>query len=165
MTKRAAQTISLLLAGGVMLAGCGQGGQTAAPPPGNAAPTGFDDLLDRDQERETIWNLFGAQDDPNVNIAVSKYIWVATLDVLSFLPVRNADPFTGMIVTDYGVPPGGGRAYRATVHISDPALDARSLNLSLHTQGGGVASPETLRAVEDAILTRARQLRAVDARL
>ncbi|MBV1904088.1 MAG: DUF3576 domain-containing protein, partial [Marinosulfonomonas sp.] len=87
-----------------------------------------------------------------------------SLDVLSFLPVQSADPFTGVIVTGYGTPPGGGRAYRATIFVNDPALDARSLNVSLHTRGGP-ASTATVRAVEDAILTRARQLRIGDSRL
>lgn len=89
---------------------------------------------------------------------VNKYIWNATLDVLSFLPVQSADPFTGVIITGYGTPPGGGRAYRAVIHVTDPALDARTLNLSLYTRGGAVSS-DTIHAVEDAILTRARQLR------
>jgi len=57
-----------------------------------------------------------------------------------------------------GRPPGGGSAYRATILISDPALDARSLNVALQTRNGPV-STGTQRAVEDAILTRARQLR------
>jgi hypothetical protein len=48
--------------------------------------------------------------------------------------------------------------------IQDPALDARSLNVSLRTRGGTV-SRETLREVENAILTRARQLRIQDSRL
>ena len=34
-------------------------------------------------------------------------------------------------------PPGGGRAYRATIYIQDPALDARSLKLAMQTRGGG----------------------------
>jgi hypothetical protein len=70
-----------------------------------------------------------------------------------------------VIVTGYGSPPGGGRAYRATVYVQDPALDARSLKLSLQARGGGHASPDTVRAVEDAILTRARQLRIRDGKL
>ena len=63
------------------------------------------------------------------------------------------------------MPPGGGRAYRATVYVRDPALDARSLKVAMQTQGGGAGSPETVRQVEDAILTRARQLRNQDSRL
>lgn len=95
------------------------------------------------------------------SVAVNRYLWAASLDVLSFLPVQEADPFTGVIATGYGRPPGGGRAYRATIHISDPAMDARALNLSLLTKSGPVAA-ETVRAVEDAILSRARQLRIAD---
>lgn len=98
------------------------------------------------------------------SVAVNRYLWAASLDVLSFLPVQDADPFSGVIVTGYGTPPGGGRSYRATIHISDPALDARSLHLSLLTRSGP-ASADTVRAVEDAILARARQLRIADGRL
>ncbi|MEM8591458.1 MAG: DUF3576 domain-containing protein [Pseudomonadota bacterium] len=92
-------------------------------------------------------------------VAVNRYIWNASLDVLSFLPIETVDPFTGVIVTGFGTPPGGSRAYRATVLVNDPALDARSLKVSLVTRAGP-ASPDTVRAVEDAILTRARQLRS-----
>lgn len=116
------------------------------------------------RERGTIWDLFGNRDDPNVTVEVNKYIWNASLDVLSFLPLEAADPFSGVIVTGFGRPPGGGRAYRATIYVQDPALDARSLNLALMTQSGP-ASRETVQAVEDAILTRARQLRIADGRL
>ncbi|WP_420857682.1 DUF3576 domain-containing protein [Marivivens marinus] len=98
------------------------------------------------------------------SVAVNRYLWAASLDVLSFLPIESVDPFTGVIVFGYGTPPGGGRAYRATVHISDPALDARALNVALQTRSGPVAT-ETQLAVEDAILARARQLRIADGRL
>ena len=83
--------------------------------------------------------------------------------MLNFLPVQSVDPFTGVIVTGFGTPPGGGRAYRATVLIDDPALDARSLNVALQSRGGPV-SAATSRAVEDAILSRARELRIADNR-
>lgn len=114
--------------------------------------------------RSTIWDLFRNADDPNTTIEVNKYIWVAALDVLDFLPIESVDPFTGVIVTGYGTPPGGGQAYRATIYVQDPALDARSLKLSLQTRSGPV-DPETLRAVEDAILSRARELRIADSNL
>lgn len=117
------------------------------------------------KQEGTIWALFDNSSDPNTTVEVNKYIWNATLDILSFLPVQTVDPFTGVIVTGYGVPPGGGRAYRATVYIQDPALDARSLKLSLQTRGGAAVSRDTQRAVEDAILTRARQLRIRDSKL
>ena len=118
-----------------------------------------------DKKRSTIWDLFGNRDDPNTTVEVNKYIWTASLDVLNFLPIESVDPFTGVIVTGYGTPPGGGRAYRATIYIQDPALDARSLKLAMQTRGGGAVAPETIRAIEDAILTRARQLRIADTKL
>ncbi|MDO5648603.1 DUF3576 domain-containing protein [Paracoccus sp. (in: a-proteobacteria)] len=117
------------------------------------------------QTESTIWDLFGNRENPNFTVGVNKYLWNASLDVLNFLPVQTIDPYTGVIQTGYGTPPGGGRAYRATIKISDPALDARSLKLSLQGPGGAAVEPGTVRAVEDAILTRARQLRIQDGRL
>ena len=116
-----------------------------------------------EEERSTFWDAFRKQDNQN-KIAVNKYIWLAAIEVLDFLPIKTVDPFTGVIVTDYGTPPNGGRSYRATILINDPALDARSLNVSLQTRGG-TASTATVRAIEDAILSRARQLRVQDDRL
>ncbi|TCO69601.1 DUF3576 domain-containing protein [Rhodovulum euryhalinum] len=121
--------------------------------------------IDRDrQSKSTIWDLFTNSDDPNTTVEVNKYLWQASLDVLNFLPIRSVDPFSGVIVTGYGTPPGGGRAYRATVYVQDPALDARSLKVALHSQSGAVDSA-TVRAVEDAIMTRARQIRIRDSKL
>lgn len=117
-----------------------------------------------EKRESTLFDLFTNVDDPNTTIEVNKYLWNASLDVLNFLPIQSADPFTGVIVTGYGTPPGGGQAYRATIYIRDPALEARSLNVALATRGGP-ASTETVRAVEDAILTRARQLRIADLKL
>jgi len=97
-------------------------------------------------------------------VAVNRYLWAASLDVLNFLPIQAVDPFTGVISTGFGTPPGGSRAYRATVYIIDPALDARSLNVALQSRSGPVAL-ETQRAIEDAILSRARQLRVADGAL
>ncbi len=114
-------------------------------------------------EESSIWDVFG----PNTTeqtVYVNKYLWAASLDVLNFLPVQTVDPFTGIIVTGYGTPPGGGRSYRATVHIKDPALEARSLSVALQTSSGAVSSATT-RAVEDAILSRARQMRIADSKI
>jgi hypothetical protein len=116
------------------------------------------------QERDTtIWDIF-KRDNSDVTVKVNKYIWAASLEVLDFLPVESIDPFSGVIVTGYGTPPGGGRSYRATILVRDPALDARSLHVALQTSGGRAVSDSTVRAVEDAILARARQLRIRDGR-
>lgn len=115
------------------------------------------------QGRSTIWDVFKPS-DAQTNVKVNKYLWNASLDVLSFLPIETVDPFTGVIVTGYGRPPGGGKAYRATILISDAALEARSLNVALQS-GNRPVSTGTARAVEDAILARARQLRIADGKL
>jgi len=119
---------------------------------------------DFDPDAPGVFSLFTGGDDPNVTVAVNRYIWNAALDILDFMPIESADPFTGVIVYGFGTPPGGGQAYRATVFVRDPALDARSLNVALVGRSGP-ASTETVRAIEDAILTRARELRVRDARL
>lgn len=116
-------------------------------------------------EREsTVWDLFENRRDPSRTYQVNRYIWNASLDVLDFLPLESVDPFTGVIVTGWGRPPNGGQAYRATVRVTDPALDARSLKLTLRNRRG-VVDTDTLTAIEAAILTRARQLRRAEEQL
>ena len=110
-----------------------------------------------------IWDFFNIGGDANAGLEVNRFLWNASLDVLNFLPIESVDPFTGVIVYGYGLPPGGGTAYRGTVYISSPALDARSLNVALQTRSGPV-SADTRRAIEDAILSRARQLRIAGGR-
>lgn len=142
-----------------ILAGCGGGGLLGGA--GRSTAQGAAQASGEDGN-STFWDLFGNRENPNYTVGVNKYLWNASLEVLNFLPVQSVDPFTGVIVTGYGTPPGGGRSYRATIKISDPALDARSLKLSLQGAGGSAVAPDTVRAVEDAILTRARQLRIRD---
>jgi len=142
----------------VLLSGCGAFSNVFN---GNSTQS---ESIDAESERGTVWDLFSNSDDPNTTIEVNKYIWNAAFDVLDFLPIQTADPFSGIIVTGFGTPPGGGTAYRATIFVRDPALEARSLNLALATRSGP-APTATVRAVEDAILTRARQLRIRDLNL
>ena len=152
------------------LAGCGQnslfGGVSAGPtgePTGAEPPQVFSDAsAGGSGDGSSIWDIFGPT-TTDQTVAVNRYLWNASLDVLSFLPVQSVDPFSGVIVTGFGTPPGGGRAYRATVHVTDPALDARALRVSLQSRNGPVAAG-TARAVEDAILARARQMRIADDR-
>ncbi len=130
----------------------------------DAQRAGLERAIPSDRPKSTIWDLFSNRDNPSTTVAVNRYLWNASLEVLDFLPKETVDPFTGVIVTGYGTPPGGGRAYRATILVDDPALDARSLKVSLSTKSGPVDAA-TQRAVEDAILTRARQLRVRDGKL
>jgi len=114
--------------------------------------------------RSSVFDLFQNNDDPNVTVEVNRYLWNASLEILDFMPIEAADPFSGVISFDYGTPPGGSRAYRATVYIQDPALEARALRVAVQSRNGAV-DRETARAIEDAILTRARQLRIRDSGL
>ena len=143
----------LAMASLVALAGCG-GQETKLNPKAWEVEGGRE--ADKYRNQAGLFDAFTGNADAGVK--VNRFLWTASLDVLDFLPVQSADPFTGVISTGYGTPPGGGTAYRATVLISDPALDARSLNVALQTRRGPV-SAGTQRAVEDAILARARQLR------
>jgi len=146
-------SVALMALMALLLAGCGGG----LPASDDTAPV-------QDTGRSTLFDLFENRDDPNVTLEVNRYLWTASQDILSFLPLEKADPFTGVLVYGFGTPPGSGRSYRATVYIRDPALDARSLNVALATRGGP-ADADTTRAIEDAILTRARQLRVAEERL
>lgn len=164
------KTLRLAMLAGLVLALAGCGGRLGdmfrrSPGPEANAPQERVDTSASADSTSTLWDLFENRDDPNTTVEVNRYIWNAALDVLSFLPVESVDPFSGVIVTGYGVPPGGGRAYRATVYVQDPALDARSLKVALQARGGGAVPDATVRAIEDAILTRARQLRIRDRRL
>ena len=90
--------------------------------------------------------------------AVNKYLWQASVEVLSFLPINSADPFSGIIVFGKGKAPGSSQSYDATVYVSDPALDARSLSVTVRSANGTISSAAK-REIESAILSRARQLR------
>ena len=90
--------------------------------------------------------------------SVNKYLWQASIEVLNFLPINSADPFSGIIVFGKGKAPGSVQFYDATVYISDPALDARSLSVTVRSSNGTVSSAAK-REIESAILSRARQLR------
>ncbi|NCW04649.1 MAG: DUF3576 domain-containing protein [Rhodobacteraceae bacterium] len=116
--------------------------------------------LEDESKQTTIWDALNS-DLSQTPVKVNRYIWQAALEVLDFMPIETIDPFSGVIVMGYGVPPGGDKAYRATVYVSEPALDARTLRVAVATRAGA-ASPQTMRTLEDAILSRARQLRELD---
>ena len=174
MRARFAQ-LTMTLAAAALLAGCGGGGlggnlfgggQTQEVQTSGNTRLGLneDGHVVPMERGESIFDLFGGGADPNVTVEVNRYLWNASLEILDFMPIEAADPFTGIIVYGYGTPPGGSRAYRATVYIQDPALEARSLRVAVQSRGGAVAR-ETARQIEDAILTRARQLRIRDGSL
>ncbi|MBT8472501.1 MAG: DUF3576 domain-containing protein [Marinicaulis sp.] len=100
---------------------------------------------------------------------VNRYLWAASLETLDFLPVFSADPIAGLIITDWYVnPEAPSERFKTTVYILDTALRADGLRVSVFRQerpeeGGewidAAVNPATAREIENAILTRARQLR------
>ena len=157
--------VGVALGVALVLSGCGGMFQSGERSRAAAAEIQAQERVrDGTEGQSTVWDLFSNNQPPSVTVEVNRYLWNASLEVLDFLPVQSVDPFSGVIVTGFGTPPGGGRAYRAAVLVNDPAMDARSLNVALMT-GAGPADQATIRAVEDAILTRARQLRVRDGRL
>jgi len=126
-------------------------------------PKALSDTASEADRRSTIWDAFNTDISTNP-VKVNRYIWQASIEVLDFMPIDTVDPFSGIIVMGYGIPPGGNTEYRATVHVTEPALDARALRVALATRSGP-ATAETMRSLEDAILSRARQIRRDDSRL
>lgn len=101
-------------------------------------------------------------------IGVNGYLWRASLDTLAFMPLASADPYGGVIVTDWYVnPETPAERFKATVYILDTRLRADGLNVTVFKQskdinGAWVDAPvadQTATDIENAILTRARQLR------
>ena len=101
-------------------------------------------------------------------IGVNGYLWRATLDTLAFMPLASADPYGGVVITDwYANPEKPDERFKATVYILDARLRADGLNVTVFKEvsngaGGWTAAPtadQTSTDIENAILTRARQLR------
>ena len=101
------------------------------------------------------------------SLGVNAYLWRATLDTLSFLPLASADPDGGVVITDwYANPSKADERLKATVYILDTRLRADGLSAAVfrETLVGGAwvpasVSPDTNLALETAILAKARQLR------
>jgi hypothetical protein len=128
-------------------------------------------------------SMFGGDDDPisvasgganddTGGLGVNSYLWRATLDTLSFMPLASADPFGGVIITDWHSDPSTPtERVKATVYILDTNLRADALNVSIFRQETGVngwqdatVNPETAIQIENAILRRARELRLAQIR-
>ncbi len=98
---------------------------------------------------------------------VNRYLWSASLETLDFLPVFSADPIAGLIITDwYANPETPEERFKVNVYILDSALRADALRVSIFRQAkisnawqDASTNPATAREIENAILTRARQLR------
>ena len=105
---------------------------------------------------------------PQAGIGVNSYLWRASLDTLAFMPLASADPFGGTIITDWYINPEKlDERLKATVYILDTRLRADGLNVTVFKQvkndkGEWIDAPVSAQTdidIENAILTRARQLR------
>ena len=104
-------------------------------------------------------------------IQVNAYLWRATLDTLSFMPLVSADPFGGVIITDWYQPPGdAGERYKATAYILGQDLRADGVRVTVFKQviqngqwTDAEVAPGTSQDIEDKVLARARQLRVQSA--
>lgn len=116
--------------------------------------------------------LFGKKKDDaagaGTGVAVNSFLWRASLDTLSFMPLSAADPFGGVIITDWYSPPETpDRRFKANAYILDRDLRADGIRVTLFQQrrdatgnwSDAAVEEKTATDLEDAILTRARQLR------
>jgi hypothetical protein len=107
-------------------------------------------------------------DAAGTGLGVNAYLWRATLDTLSFMPLSSADPFGGVVITDWYSPPGvTGERFRATAYILGRQLRSDGVRVVVFRQeqqrGAWVDAPVsagTASELEDQVLNRARELRA-----
>jgi uncharacterized protein DUF3576 len=103
-------------------------------------------------------------------MGVNNYLWHATLDTLSFMPLASADPFGGVIITEwYSAPQDPNERLKVTIYILDRRLRADGIKIAVFRQTrsneGWVdagTNADTATKLEDEILTRARELRLAD---
>jgi hypothetical protein len=178
--RTSARIASVAFLGGLLLA-CGDGSYAAKDPvgPRPGPKTKYDPFYDKSLFGEDGISLNALRSgsggilggDEKARLPVNKYIWQAALDTLSFLPLVSTDPFTGVIATDWGATAEApGERFKVTAYILNPGLSAASLKVAVfrEVRGGdgqwlpAPVSADTARQLEDAILTRARQIRIAE---
>ncbi|MBC8132310.1 MAG: DUF3576 domain-containing protein [Deltaproteobacteria bacterium] len=109
----------------------------------------------------------GGKKAKGTEIGVNGYLWRAATDVIKFMPLASADPYGGVIITDwYTDAATPNERFKVTVYILDTRLRADALNVSVFKQvnNGGTwtdapTAAQTEADMENAILDRARKLR------
>ena len=110
----------------------------------------------------------GGSREEGAGLGVNAYLWRGALDTLACMPLSSADPFGGVIITDWYQPPtAAGERFKATAYILGRQLRADGVRVSLFrqvAQGGQWVDAEVSRAttgeIENKVLARARELRA-----
>ncbi|KZD12840.1 hypothetical protein AUP43_00425 [Oceanibaculum pacificum] len=120
-------------------------------------------------------SLLGGDDEEQrggPGIGVNAFLWRASLDTVSFMPVASADPFGGVIITDWYSPPENqNERYKINLYILDRTLRADGVRASIFRQRRATTGqwvdvqtdPGMGSDLENTILTRARQLRVASA--
>lgn len=118
--------------------------------------------------------VFGKSNDNKFDMAgggggmrVNPYLWKATIDTLSFMPLASADASGGVVITDwYTSAANASERLKVTVYIQDRVLRADAVKVTVHKEvnkGGGwlpgTTDANTARQLEDIILTKARDLK------
>jgi len=106
--------------------------------------------------------------DESGALGVNAYLWRGTLDTLSFMPLVSADPFGGVVITDWYQPAAAtGERFKATAYILGRQLRVDGVRVSVFRQvlqGGqwvdAPVSAATGTELENKVLARARELRA-----
>jgi hypothetical protein len=116
-----------------------------------------------------IPGLFGGGDAKKEQneIGVNSFLWRASMETLAFMPLTSADPFGGVIITDwYANPQKPNERFKATVYILDTRLRADGIKVALFretlTANGwqtAPTDPDTSLQLENAILKKARELK------
>ena len=155
----------LVLAG----AGCQPGAeQTPLPDPRKRGAPQAEGTIFGDDGIGSI-SLFGggSTSAEHSGIGVNSYLWRASLDTIAFMPLLSADPFGGVIITDWYILEGSpDERFKMTVYIRERALRADGVQVAVFRQervGGGEwedrpTSQNTAVNLENKILERARQL-------
>lgn len=176
MLNKKALSLAVLLSAAILpFAGC-----SSLTPKGEAKyPSGLDRSATGEDiygEKESIFgnnglSIFGGKKkdaaDGSTGIGVNSYLWRASLDTVSFMPLASADPFGGVIITDwYSSPEKPNEQFKVNVFILDRQLVSNGIKVRVFRQVKSGSSwkdssvaDSTATQMEDAILTRARQLR------
>ena len=152
------------------LSGCG-GVKTSNADVYNASNTGVPAAQASDGSSGLSWIVGKGASSSSAQatqIQVNAYLWRSTLDTLSFMPLVSADPFGGVIITDWYSPPATpGERFKVNAYILSKQLTANAVQVSVFHQvqtGTGwadaPADPSVASGLEDRILAHAADLQA-----
>lgn len=166
--SRAYSLVPAVLVASLALTGCSSwGGKTETVEDQMKSDYKFGSLLGT----EGGINLFGRNKRVDQNdgsgLGVNGFLWRASLDTLTFMPILSADPFGGVILTDWYSPAETpNERFKVNLYILDRQLRADGVRVAVFKQQRSgsdwrdiAVGPETGTQLEDAVLTRARQLR------